>query len=104
MTKEEFYSQLDCWGRTGNYGEVMSLDIGFSNSVENWQNDAKEYGCSFEKYLKQWYDEYGYELTFSWQKLGSGYGFNGTTILKYKNVVFKDIYGQLMIDVHFDER
>ena len=50
------------------------------------------------EYLKYWWNEICDGVPFIWQRLGSGYGYNGTTILRDGNVVFKDIYDQLMID------
>ena len=34
----------------------------------------------------------------NWQKIGSGYGYNGDTIFQNGGIVCKDIFGQIMID------
>jgi hypothetical protein len=52
-----------------------------------------------EDYLKYWWNEISCEpLPFTWQKLGNGYSYHGNEITRVGNVVFKEIYGQLMVD------
>jgi hypothetical protein len=95
----DFYREADENGKFGEPGMVKSYDIGWNNSVENFEKEASEEGMTLQAYLKYWWDEVSGEgLPFSWQKLGSGYGYNGTEVLRIGNVRFKDIYDQLMID------
>lgn len=95
---DDFYSEEDSMGNQGEVGMVKSYEIGY-DSVSNFEYEAEEEGMSLEEYIKYWWDEISSDgVPFEWQRLGSGYGFNGTTILRDGNVVFKDIYGQLIID------
>ena len=94
----DFYSEEDEFGNVGEPGMVKSYDIGYY-SVYNAMLDAKECGYeNLQDYLKFWWNEVSDDIPFTWQKLGSGYGYHGTTLLRLGNFVFKDIYGQLMID------
>lgn len=93
-----FYSEEDDNGKTGEPGMVKSYDIGYY-TVDNLKNDAEEEGMTVEEYLKMWWDETGYEgRSFTWERLGAGYGYHGDTLLRYGNVIFKDIFGQLIVD------
>ena len=95
---DDFYSEEDSMGNQGEVGMVKSYEIG-NDSISNFEHEAEEEGMSLEEYLKYWWDEISCDgVPFIWQRLGSGYGYNGTTILRDGNVVFKDIYDQLMID------
>ena len=95
---DEFYSEEDDNGNQGEEGQVKSYDVGNLN-IANLEEEAEEEGMSLKEYIKYWWDEISSDgVPFEWQRLGSGYGFNGTTILRDGNVVFKDIYGQLIID------
>lgn len=93
-----FYAETDSEGNTGKPGMVRSYDIGWNNSVENWEHEAEEKGMSFEDYLQEWWYEAGQECPWTWQELGHGYGYEGDEIFRVEDVVFKDIYGQLMVD------
>lgn len=93
-----FYAEEDSNGKTGEPGMVRSYDIGWDNSVENMEHEAEEQGISLEDYLRTWWDEAGAECPWTWQELGQGYGYHGSTILRLGDVVFKEIYGQLMVD------
>lgn len=96
---DDFYKEEDDRGEYGEPGMVKSYDIGWNNSVENFEKEANEEGMSLEDYLKYWWNEISSEyVPFTWQKLGSGYGYHGKEITRVGNVVFKDIYGQLMVD------
>lgn len=95
--EDDFYSEPDMDGRTGQPGMVKSYDMGHSYT-SNYERSAEEHGMSLEDYLKYMWEEISNETPFIWQKLGNGYGYNGDTILKLGNVVFKDIYGELMVD------
>lgn len=95
----DFYKEEDDRGEYGEPGMVKSYDIGWNNSVESFEKEASEEGMSLENYLKYWWNEISSEyIPFTWQKLGSGYGYHGKEITRVGNVVFKDIYGQLMVD------
>lgn len=101
---EDFYAEEDDNGNTGKPGEVKSYNIGWNDNVSKFEKEAEEEGLTLEEYLKQWWNETGYEgRSFTWQKLKGGYGYHGDTILKLGNVVFKDIFGQLMIDEYAPE-
>ena len=77
---------------------VKSYDIGYYR-VDNAMLDAKECGYeNLQDYLKFWWNEVSDDIPFRWQKLGSGYGYHGTTLLRLGNVVFKNIYEQIMVD------
>lgn len=95
---EDFYSEEDYDGKTGEPGMVKSYDIGYY-TVSQAESDAHENGYdSLENYLNFWWGEIGYETPWTWEKLGSGYGYNGKTIAAIDNVRIKDIYGQIIID------
>ena len=102
---ESFYDEEDDSGRTGRPGEVKSYDLGYL-SVENEELSAEEHEMSLEDYLKYWWNEVSVDgMPFTWQKLGSGYGYHGDEICTIEQpdgstVVFKDIYGQLMADAY----
>lgn len=94
----DFYSEEDEFGNVGEPGMVKSYDIGYYG-VDNAELDAKECGYeNLQDYLKYWWGEVSDDTPFRWQKLGSGYGYHGEELLRLGNFVFKDIYGQLMID------
>lgn len=95
---EEFYSEEDDNGNQGEEGQVKSYDVGNLN-ITNLEEEAEEEGMSLEDYLKYWWSEISVEyVPFTWVTLGSGYGFHGKTITTVGNVVFKEIYGQVMVD------
>lgn len=95
---EDFYSEEDFDGKTGEPGMVKSYDIGYYG-VSQAEYDAQECGYdSLEDYLNYWWGEIGYETPWTWEKLGSGYGYNGETITTIDNVRIKDIFGQIMVD------
>ena len=94
----DFYSEEDEFGNVGEPGMVKSYDIGYY-SVDNAMLDAKECGYeNLQDYLKFWWNEVSDDIPFTWEKLGSGYGYHGTTLLRLGNVVFKNIYEQIMVD------
>ena len=94
----DFYSEEDEFGNVGEPGMVKSYDIGYY-SVDNAMLDAKEFGYeNLQDYLKFWWNEVSDDIPFTWEKLGSGYGYHGTTLLRLGNVVFKNIYEQIMVD------
>lgn len=95
---DEFYSEEDDNGNQGEEGQVKSYDVGNLN-ITNLEEEAEEEGMSLEDYLKYWWSEISVEyVPFTWETLGSGYGFHGNTITTVGNVVFKEIYGQVMVD------
>lgn len=95
---DEFYSEEDDNGNQGEEGQVKSYDVGNLN-ITNLEEEAEEEGMSLEDYLKYWWSEISVEyVPFTWVTLGSGYGFHGKTITTVGNVVFKEIYGQVMVD------
>ena len=94
----DFYSEEDEFGNVGEPGMVKSYNIGYY-SVDNAMLDAKEFGYeNLQDYLKFWWNEVSDDIPFTWEKLGSGYGYHGTTLLRLGNVVFKEIYEQIMVD------
>ena len=95
---DEFYSEEDDNGNQGEEGQVKSYDVG-NLDITNLEEEAEEEGRSLEDYLKYWWSEISVEyVPFTWETLGSGYGFHGKTITTIGNVVFKEIYGQVMVD------
>lgn len=101
---DEFYSEEDDNGNQGKEGQVKSYDVGYLN-ITNLEDEAEEEGMSLEDYLKYWWREISVEyVPFTWETLGSGYGFHGKTITKVGNVVFKEIYGQVMVDEYPPKR
>ena len=95
---DEFYSEEDDNGNQGEEGQVKSYDVGNLN-IANLEEEAEEEGMSLEDYLKYWWSEISVEyVPFVWETLGSGYGFHGKTITTVGNIVFKEIYGQVMVD------
>ncbi len=95
---DEFYSEEDDNGNQGEEGQVKSYDVGNLN-ITNLEEEAEEEGMSLEDYLKYLWSEISVEyVPFTWETLGSGYGFHGKTITTVGNVVFKEIYGQVMVD------
>lgn len=97
-TSEDWYAEEDYNGQTGKEGEVKSYDIG-QYYLSNAEVDAEENGYEdVAEWLKAWFFEIQPECPWYWQKMGSGYGYNGDTIFKVDGVVCKDIYGQLMFD------
>ena len=95
---EDFYAEEDEFGNVGEEGMVKSYNVGGLDNIANWEEEASTEGITLEQYLKFWWENAGYENPFTWERLGHGYGFHGDTILRLGNVVFKDIYGQLMIN------
>ncbi len=101
----DFYSEVDQNGKTGQPGQVKSYECGYI-SKSNAELEAKEAGYgSLEDYLKSWWDEVSVELPFTWETMGSGYGYNGTTIFTNEEpdggtLRCKDIFGQIMFDVY----
>ena len=94
----DFYSEEDEFGNVGEPGMVKSYNIGYY-SVDNAMLDAKEFGYeNLQDYLKFWWNEVSDNIPLTWEKLGSGYGYHGTTLLRLGNVVFKEIYEQIMVD------
>ena len=101
---DEFYSEEDDNGNQGEEGQVKSYDVGNLN-ITNLEEEAEEEGMSLEDYLKYWWSEISVEyVPFTWETLGSGYGFHGKTITTVGNVVFKEIYGQVMVDEYTPTR
>lgn len=95
---EDWYAEEDYNGQTGEEGEVKSYDIG-SYYLGNAERDAEENGYDdVAEWLKNWFFEIQVDCPWYWQKMGSGYGYNGDTIFEENGVVCKDIYGQLMFD------
>ena len=92
-----FYEEEDYEGNKGKPGMVKSYDIGMEY-VDNLEKEAEEQDMSLEEYLRAWWDEVGNECPWTWSELGHGYGYDGDMILRIGDVVFKDIYGQLMVD------
>lgn len=77
---------------------MKSYDLGHA-TVDNFERDGQECGMSLEEFIKYWWNETGYEgRPFTWETLGSGYGYEGDEVCRVGNVVFKEIYGQLMAD------
>ena len=93
-----FYDEEDYDGNTGEPGMVRSYDIGWNDSIDSFEESAKAEKMTLKQFLKFWWNEVSSGVPWTWQKLGSGYGFHGDTILKLGNVTFKDIHGQLIID------
>lgn len=104
-TRKAFYAQEDSFGRTGEPGQVRSYETGARSYMDDWKEDAKEMGMSLKKYLRYYFDELNDGgLQFTWQTLGSGYGFHGTTVCSFPNsltggrVRVKEIWDSVMID------
>ena len=93
-----FYDEEDYDGNTGEPGMVRSYDIGWNDNIDSFEESAKAEKMTLKQFLKFWWNEVSSGVPWTWQKLGSGYGFHGDTILQLGNVTFKDIHGQLMID------
>ena len=95
---DEWYQEEDYDGNVGSEGMVRSYDIG-AYYLSNAEQDAKENGFdNVEDYLKYWFDEVKPDCPWYWQKIGSGYGYNGNTIFREGGIVCKDISGQIMVD------
>ena len=95
---QEWYDEEDYDGKTGEPGMVRSYDIG-TYYMSNAEEDAKESGYdNVAEYLSYWFNEIKPECPWYWQKIGSGYGYNGTTIFKEGGLVCKDICDQIMFD------
>ena len=98
LYNDEFYSEEDYNGNTGEPGMVKSYDIG-TYYLSQAEEDAKENGYDdVAEYLDYWFNEIKQECPWYWQKIGSGYGYNGNTIFKNGQVVCKDIFDQIIID------
>lgn len=93
---ESFYNEEDSNGNYGKPGQMKSYDIGYY-TIDNVEADAEENGMSVEEYIVYWFNE-TYPHEFTWEDRKGGYGFNGDTIATDGNIVFKDIYGQLIVD------
>lgn len=95
---EDFYSEEDFNGDTGEPGMVRSYDIGYM-TISDAERDAEECGYdNVEDFLRYWWSEISPDCPWYWIQRGSGYGFNGRTIFKENGVRFKDIYGQIIVD------
>jgi hypothetical protein len=95
---QEWYDEEDYDGNVGEEGMIRSYDIG-TYYVGQAEEDARENGYDdVADYLEYWFSEIQSECPWYWQKVGSGYGYNGTTIFKNDGIVCKDIYGQIMVD------
>lgn len=101
----DFYSQVDQNGRTGQPGQVKSYDCGYM-TTSNVQVEAQEAGFdSIEEYLRSWWNEVSTELPWTWETLGNGYGYHGSTIFTNQEpdggtLRCKEIYDQIMFDVY----
>ena len=103
--KDAFYAQEDSFGRTGRPGQVRSYEMGARSYIGEWRQEAKELRMGLKKYLRHCFDSLNDgSLQFTWQTLGSGYGFHGTTVCSFPNsltggrVRVKEIWEQVMID------
>ena len=95
---QEWYNEEDYNGNVGEEGMVRSYDIG-GYYIGQAEQDAMENGYDdVAEYLEYWFDEIQAECPWYWQKVGNGYGYNGTTIFQNDGIVCKDIYGQIIID------
>jgi len=95
---DEWYQEEDYDGNVGSEGMVRSYDIG-AYYLSNAEQDAEDSGFdNVEDYLKYWFSEIKDECPWYWQKIGSGYGYNGSTIFREGGVVCKDIADQIIID------
>ena len=95
---QDWYDEEDYDGNVGEEGMIRSYDIG-TYYVGQAEEDARENGYDdVADYLEYWFSEIQSECPWYWQKVGSGYGYNGTTIFKNDGIVCKDIYGQIMVD------
>lgn len=94
----EWYEEEDYNGNTGEEGMIRSYDVGMIY-LSNAELEAKEYGYKdVAEYLESWFNEVRPDCPWYWTKVGSGYGYNGTTIFTHDGIVCKDIYGQIMFD------
>ena len=95
---QEWYDQEDYNGNVGEEGMIRSYDIG-AYYIGQAEEDAAENGYDdVAEYLEYWFNEIQHDCPWYWQRIGSGYGYNGTTIFKNDGIVCKDIYGQIMVD------
>ena len=100
---QSFYEEIDMNGNAGRPGQVKSYDCTmFTAQVEE---EAQEEGLSLEEYLQTWWNECSMEIPFTWQTLGSGYGFHGDTIFEQEEpdggtLRCKEIFDQIMFDVY----
>lgn len=98
MVYDEWLSEEDYDGHTGEPGMIRSYDIG-TYYDSNAEVDAQENGFDdVAEYLEYWFDEIKPDCPWYWQKIGPGYGYHGTTIFKRGGLTCKDIYGQIMFD------
>lgn len=98
MVYDEWLSEEDYDGHTGEPGMIRSYDIG-TYYDSNAEKDARENGYEdVAKYLEDWFDEIQPDCPWYWQKIGPGYGYHGTTIFKRGGLTCKNIYGQIMFD------
>ena len=95
----DWYDEEDYSGNIGEEGMVRSYDIG-TYYVDQAEEDAMEngYGDDVAGYLEYWFSEIQSDCPWYWQKVGSGYGYNGKTIFSNDGIVCKDIFGQIMVD------
>ena len=99
-----FYAQEDDNGKTGQPGQVKSYDLGYI-TTSNAELEAQERGQSLEEYLKDLWENVSMEAPWTWETLGSGYGFHGTTIFSQPEpdggtLRCKEIFDQIMFDVY----
>ena len=95
---QEWYDQEDYNGNVGEEGMIRSYDIG-TYYIGQAEEDAAENGYDdVAEYLEYWFNEIQHDCPWYWQRIGGGYGYNGTTIFKNDGIVCKDIYGQIMVD------
>ena len=95
---DSWYDEEDYDGNVGEEGMVRSYDIGYY-ALDQAEIDAEENGYDdVGEYLKYWFSEIQSDCPWTWQRLGSGYGYHGSTIFDENGVECKDIYGQIMFD------
>lgn len=105
---EDFYTQEDSNGNVGQPGQMKSYDCGYI-TTSNAELDAQEAGYStLEEYLKTWWNEVSPDLPWTWEPIGSGYGYNGSLVFTQQEpdggvLRCKEIYGQIMFDVYGPE-
>lgn len=105
VEQDDFYDEEDDEGKTGQVGQVRSYSLGYMNT-SNMEADAEENGYeNLAEYLEDYFHEINDgTLSFTWQTLGSGYGYHGDTITEFENqltnghVVVKELWDQIMFD------
>lgn len=100
---DAFYDEEDSEGNVGQPGQVRSYDLGNGWYIDNLKQEAEEEGIPLEEYLETWFREVNDgTMQFTWETLGSGYGYHGDEICSFENkitggeVVFIDVYDQIM--------